>query len=152
MNDAEVLAVFVGFGMRVSESAGDSTGNENRKFDRQRMLFLRELVGKLFEVHTANQFHGDEVNAARFAEMISLNDVGVDEVGDQFRFADKVFDEDLLVGEILANDLDRDALGETASAFLLTFVNNAHPAFAEFAKDFIVKVALDGEQPGHGAR
>ena len=94
----------------------------------------------------------DGVNAARFAEVVGLDDVGVDEVGDELRFADEILDEDLLVREILANDLDRDALGETASAFLLTFVNNAHPAFAEFAKDLVVKVALDGEQPGHGAR
>src|SRR5688572_17887883 len=121
MNYAEMLAVFVGFGMRVSETAGDTAGDENRKFDRQRMLFLRELMRELFEVHPANQFHRDEVDSACFAKVIGLNDVGMDEVGDEFCFADEIFDEDLLIGEILANDLDRNTLGETARAFLLTF-------------------------------
>src|SRR5688500_2221776 len=152
MDNPEMLSVFVSFRMRVSESAGDAAGDENRKFDGERMFLFAELVRELFEVHAANQFHGDEVDSACFAQVIGLNDVGMDEVGDEFCFADKVFNEDLLIGEILANDLDCNTLGETARAFLLTFVNNAHPAFAEFAKDLVVEVALDGEQPWHGAR
>jgi hypothetical protein len=73
----------------------------------------------------------------------------MNEVGDEFRFADKILDEDLLIREILANDLDRYPLREAARATLLAFIDNAHASFAEFANDLVMEIALDREQSGH---
>ena len=62
-----------------------------------------QLLGELFQVHAADQFHGDEIDAVGFAQMIGLDNVGVDQVGDQLGFADEVLDELLLVGVVLAD-------------------------------------------------
>ena len=109
-------------------------------------LFVRQLLRELFEVHAANQLHRDEVNARGFAEMIGLDDVGVDQVRDQLGFADEIIDELFLVGVILANDFDGDAFDEFARAVLLGFVNDAHAAFKNLADDFVAKFVLDCEE------
>src|SRR5262245_59555888 len=83
--------------------------------------------------------------------MVRLDDVGVDEVCDEFGFADEIFDEDVLVGEALANHFDGDAFNEITSSTLLRFVDNSHPAFAQLASDIVSKFALDREQPRHAA-
>ena len=44
----------------------------------------------------------DEANAVGLAEMIGLDDVGVDQVGDELGLADEVLDEHLLAGVIRA--------------------------------------------------
>ena len=44
----------------------------------------------------------DETNAVRLAQMIGLDDVGVDQVGDELGLADEIFDEHLLARVILA--------------------------------------------------
>ena len=82
--------------------------------------------------------------------MVGLDDIGVNQVSDQFGFPDKVIDELLLVGVVLANDLDGDALDETARAQLLDFVNDPHASFVKLAYDLVSKLILDREE-GHGA-
>jgi len=59
--------------------------------------------------------------------MIGLYDVRVDEVGDQFGFPDEVIDELFLVGVVLPNDFNGDALYEFARAMLLRFVHDPMP-------------------------
>jgi hypothetical protein len=81
--------------------------------------------------------------------MIRLDDIGVDEVGDELGFADEVFDELCLVGVILPDDFDGDALDELAGAVLFGFIHDAHAAFKNFADNFVPKVVLNREQ-GHG--
>ena len=78
--------------------------------------------------------------------MIRLDDVGVDQVRHQLGFADEIIDELLLVGVILAHDLDRDALDEFARAVLLGFIDNAHAAFENLADDVVAKFVLDCEE------
>ena len=80
--------------------------------------------------------------------MVGLDDVGVDQVGHQLGFADEVLDELLLVGVVLADDLDGDALDEVAGAVLLGFVDDAHAAFEDLAHDLVAELVLDGEE-GH---
>src|SRR5262249_12891347 len=70
MDNAERLAVFVDFGMRVSESTGDATDDENREFLRKLAFFIDQLLAELFEIHTANQLHCDEINPIGFAQMV----------------------------------------------------------------------------------
>ena len=70
-------------------------------------------------------------------------------IRDQLGFADEVIDELFLVGVILANDFDGDALDEIAGAVLFGFVDDAHAAFENFADDFVAKLVLNCEQASH---
>src|SRR4051812_1554238 len=81
--------------------------------------------------------------------MIGLNDVGVDQVGDELGFTDKIVDELLLVRVILANDLQRDAFDEVTRAALFGLVDDTHAAFENFADDLVPKLILNGEQTSH---
>ena len=80
-----------------------------------------------------------------------LDDVRVDQVGDELGLANEILDEHLLAGVALADDLDGDALDEVPRAVLLGLVNDAHPALENLADDLVAKIALDGEQAGHGS-
>src|SRR2546426_685780 len=82
--------------------------------------------------------------------MVGLNNVGVDQVGNEFGFPDKIIDELLLVCVILPNYFDGDAFDEAARAQLLGFVHHTHSAFKNFANDLVMKFVLDGKQ-GHEA-
>src|SRR6266446_1156004 len=148
VHDAQRLSVLVGFGMGVSQTPCHAAHNEHGQFLRQHPLLIGQLLGKLLEVHTADQFHRDKINASRFAEMVGLDYVGVDQVCHKFGFSDKVIDELLLVSVILPNHFNRDALDEAARAQLLSFVHYAHAAFKNFANDLVMKLVLDGKQ-GH---
>src|SRR5204862_2246277 len=92
----------------------------------------------------------DKINAARFAQMIRLDDIGVDQVGYEFGFANKIINELLLVCVILANHFDSNAFDEAARAQLLGFVHHAHPALKDLANDLVMKLVLHGKQ-GHDA-
>jgi hypothetical protein len=78
--------------------------------------------------------------------MIGLDDVRVDQIGDELGLADEILDEHLLARVMGADDLDGDALGKIARAVLLGFIDNPHAALKDFADDFVVKLALDGEK------
>jgi hypothetical protein len=88
----------------------------------------------------------DEADAVGLAEMVGLDDVRVDQVGDQLGLADEILDEHLLAGEIRADDLDGHALDEVARAVLLGFIHDAHAALKNFADDFVAEFVLDGEE------
>ena len=146
MNDAQRLAVLVGFGVRVGQAARDPAGDEHGEFLWQHTAFVGQMAGELLQIHAANQFHGDETNAVGFAEMIGLDDVRVDQIGDELGLADEILDEHLLARVMGADDLDGDALGEIARAVLLGFIDNPHAALKDFADDFVLKLALNGEE------
>lgn len=111
--------------------------------------FFGEPLGELFEVDAADQLHGDVIGAARLSEVVGLDDVGVDEVGDELGLADEIFDERLLVGVALADDFDGDALDEAARALLLGLIDDAHAALENFADHFVAQFAVDGEEDCH---
>jgi hypothetical protein len=135
--------------MRVSESAHNAAGDENGQFFGQLAAFVFQLLIELLEVRAANQLHRHEIDAVGFAEMIGLDDVGMNEVGYQLGFADEVFNELFLVGVVLADDFDRQALYELAGAVLLGFVHNTHAAFKNLPDDLVAKLILNGEE-SHG--
>ena len=149
MDDAEGFAGVIGLGMGVSQAAGDAAGDEDGQFRGQHAVFLRQLLGELFQVHAVDQFHADEVKPARLAQMIGLDDVGVDQVGHQLGLADEILDELLLVGVILADDFHGHAFDEVARAVLLGLVNDAHAALENLADDFVAELVLYGKQPCH---
>jgi len=107
---------------------------------------LAMLVDEDLEVHAADELHHHEILPAHLAEMVGLDDVGVDEVGDEFGFADEVFDELLLVGVVLADDFNGEAFDEIAGAMLFGFVDDPHAALENFADDVVVKLVLNGEE------
>ena len=78
--------------------------------------------------------------------MVGLDDVGVDQIGDELGLADEVLDEHLLAGEVGADDLDRHALDEIARAVLFRLIDDAHAALKNFADDFVAELALDREE------
>ena len=119
VDDAQRFAVLVGLGVRVGQPARDAAGDEHGQFLRQLAFPVGELARELLQIHAANQFHADETNAVGLAEMIGLDDVRVDQVGDELGLADEVLDEHLLAGEIRADDFDGHALDEFARAVLL---------------------------------
>src|ERR1041385_5937956 len=102
--------------MRIRQPARDPADDKNREFLGQLLLLVLKLRLKLFEVHAANEFHCDEKHAARLAKVIRLNNVGVNQIGNELRLTDKILDELFLVGIILANDLDGDALAKFTRA------------------------------------
>ncbi len=78
--------------------------------------------------------------------MVGLDDVGVDEVGDELGLADEIINELLLARVVLADDLDGDAFYEVARAVLFRLVHDAHAALENLADDLVAELALDGEQ------
>src|SRR5688500_3326312 len=129
MHEADRLAMTISLRVRISKATRHAAGDEHRNLHRQGALARRKLILELLEVHAADQLHGHEKRAVRFAEMISLNDVRVNQVRDQPGFADEIINKLLLVGVGLANDFDGHALYETARAVLFRFVNDTHAAF-----------------------
>ena len=104
------------------------------------------MLGELLQIHAADQFHADEIDAVGLAQVVGLDDVRVDQVGDELGLADEVLDEQLLAGVIRADDLDGHALDEVARAVLLGFIDDAHAALKNLADDLVAELALDGEQ------
>ncbi len=78
--------------------------------------------------------------------MVGLDDVRMDQVGDQFGLADEVLDEHLLAGEIGPDDLDGHALDKISRAMLFGFIDHAHAAFKNFADHIVAEVALNREE------
>jgi hypothetical protein len=78
--------------------------------------------------------------------MIRLDDVRVNQIGDELGFADEILDEHLLGRETRPNDFDGDPFDEFLRAVLLGLIDDAHAALKDFAGDFVVKFVLDCEQ------
>src|SRR5674476_1554511 len=70
----------------------------------------------------------------------------MDQIGHQLGFADEVLDELPLVGIVLADHLDGDALDEFARAELLGLIDNPHAALDDQAHDLVAELVLDCEQ------
>ncbi len=132
--------------MGVSQAARDAAGNEHGQFLGQRAAFVGELMRELFQVHAPDQFHRNESHAVRLAKLVGLDDVRVNQVGDELGLADKILEEHFLAGEIGADDFDGDAFDKSARAVLLGFIHDAHAALKNFADDFIAEFVLDGEK------
>ncbi len=149
MHDAQRLAVFVRLGMRISQPAYDTAGDEDTYIHRKDPLFVMQLLTELFEVHAPNQLHGDVIDPFGLTEVIRLDDVGVDEIGHELGFADEIIDELFLVRITLADDFDRQALDEVARPVLLGLIDDAHAAFINLAHDVISQIAVNAEQGTH---
>src|SRR5690606_28534915 len=93
---------------------------------------------ELFQVHAAHKFHDHEILPVGEAEVVSLDDAGVNQVGHQTGFADEVFLKFGNGGVFFANELNRHGLSKVAGAELGCFVNHAHAAFCDLTDEFVV--------------
>ena len=140
-----VLPGVVGLRVGVSQSARHAAGDEDGQFHRDDAPLVGHLVGELLQIDAVDQFHADEVKPARLAQMVGLDDVGVDEVGHELGLADEILDELLLAGVILPDDFHRHALDKVARAVLLGFVHHAHSPLENLADYLVAELALNGK-------
>src|SRR5262249_46893977 len=145
VDNAQRLAVLVGLRMGVGQAAGHAAGNEHRQFLGQDLTLVRELVGKLLKIHSPNEFHGDKRHAVRLAQLVGLDDVGVNQVRHQLRLANEVLNEHLLAGEVWTDNFDGDAFDKITRPQLLGLVHNSHTTLKNFADDVVAEFVLDRE-------
>jgi hypothetical protein len=104
---------------------------------------------ELLQVHTRDVFHHHEVLPADLAEVVGLDDVGVDEVGHEPGLADEVLLELLDRRVLLADQFDRDDLLEISGAALVGHVDDTHAALRELLDHLIVDFVEDVFDRGH---
>jgi hypothetical protein len=156
MDDGQRLAQGVGLGVRVGQAAAEAADDENGEIDGhpapQQLVPRQELL----QVHPVHILHHHEILAGNGAQVVGLDDVGVDEVGHQARFPHKVRLELGHGRETLLDDLDGDELAKVPHAGLVGLVDNAHPALGDLADQpvsyAVHDVALDSHPNGILAR
>jgi hypothetical protein len=104
------------------------------------------LMGELIQVYATDQFHRNETHAVRLTKLVSLDDVGMDQIGHKLGFTDEILDEHLLAREAWTDDFNGNAFYKITRAVLLAFIDDTHPALKNFAGDFVTKFVLDREQ------
>src|SRR6185503_9577812 len=114
--------------MRVLESPADPAHDERPEVDRHLQAELEMARHELLQVHALHVLHGDVEGLLYHAELVDLDDVLVDEVGDELGLADKHLDEVAVPREALADGLDRDLLLESLGAVEDRLVDRAHAA------------------------
>lgn len=90
---------------------------------------------EFLKVDAVRVFHGHEILPTHLSEVVSLNDIRVNQASHEPRFTDEVRAEFVDFGVFLANQFDRDALYELVSSVLLRIINNADPAFCNDLND-----------------
>ena len=150
VDDVEMAALAVAFGVRVGEAARDARRDEHGEIDGHGDPLPPVLLDELLEVHPAHELHDHVVLPADLPEVIGLDDVGVNEVRDQARLADEVVLEFLDGRVLLANELHRDHLAEVAGPELHRLVDHAHAPFRELAGHLIPQLTGDLLKCRHG--
>jgi hypothetical protein len=72
--------------------------------------------------------------------MVGLDNVGMDQVGDEASFADEVFLEFLDRGILFTNQLNRYHFTKIAGTELMRFINDSHAAIRNLARHLIMKL------------
>ena len=143
VDDIEMPAVAITLGVGVGEAACDARDDEGREIDRNLAAELPVLLQEVLEIHTPHKFHHHEILSAGLPKVVGLDDVGMDEVGNEPGLADEVILE-LLDGRILlANQLNGHDLAEIARAPLQRFEDKAHPTLGNLPSHLIVELAED---------
>ena len=111
---------------------------------------LAVAFDELLEVDATDKFHDHEVLATDVAEVVGLDDVGVDQIGDEAGFTDEILLKLFEGGVFFANEFHRDDFSEIARAELDRFVNDAHPALCDFTSHLVMEFVEDVLDGGHG--
>jgi hypothetical protein len=88
--------------------------------------------------------------ATDVAEVVGLDDVGVDQIGDEAGFTDEILLKLFEGGVFFADEFHRDDFSEIARAELDRFVNDAHPALCDFTSHLVMEFVEDVLDGGHG--
>jgi len=121
----------------MSEGAGDPGNEEGGKIPWDRGLEGAVLEEELLKIDPVDIFHDHEILTMSLSEVVGLDNVGVDEVGDEFGFTDEVLLKEGLAGVFLADDFQGDPLPESVGAFLKGLVDTAHAALRDRAKQAV---------------
>jgi hypothetical protein len=78
MDDVEMPTVPVAFVMGVSEASRDSRNDKCSEVYRHLFPELAVTLDELLQVNSPHKFHHHKILPANLAEMVGLNDVGVD--------------------------------------------------------------------------
>jgi hypothetical protein len=96
------------------------------------------LLQELLDVLAAHILHDHEVLAADLAQVVGLDDVGVDQVGDEPGLPDEILLEFGDRGVLLADQLHGDRLPELPGPVLVGLVHDAHAALRDLADHLVV--------------
>ena len=145
-------AVAITFVVGVSEPSGDARNDERGEIDRHLFAKLAVAFDELLQIHAPHKLHHHEILAAHLSQVVSLNDVGVDQVGDESGFADEIVLELFDCRVFFPDQFDGDDFAEISRAELHRFVNQAHSAFRDLSGHLIVEFAEDVFDCCHGVR
>ena len=131
--------------MRVGKSASDPRGDKNSQFLWQLSILFLKLVDELLQVRPLDQLHADEVILLLgFAEVIGLDDIGMDKIGHQLGFPDEVLNKEFLGGKALTNHLDGHPLHELIRPVLLRLIDDPHTAFEDCINNLVANRTFNG--------
>jgi hypothetical protein len=133
VDDAQRGAVLVALRVRVFEAAADAGDDERAQLVRDLLAQLDVAVHELLNVDAVHELHRDVVLVADAAQLVDLDDVLVDQVGDELGLADEHVDEVPVARELLADGLDRDGFFEPFGAEQVGLVDGAHAAVGDLA-------------------
>ena len=134
MDDAQQSALVVLLAVGVSQTPANSRNDEDRQVGGHVLFGFDVPVKELFQVPTGDELHGHEILFAHLAQMISLHDVGVNQVGHQFGFSDEVVSEFFDGGVFLTDEFDRDDFAKASDSTLHRFVNHPHSTFGNLTR------------------
>lgn len=121
----------------MGEGAGDAGNEEGGEIPWDGGLEGAVLEKELLKVDAMDIFHDDKILIMSLSEMVGLDDVGVDEIGDKFGLADEVLLKKGLAGIFLADDFQGDPFLERVGAFLKGLVDTPHAALRNWAKEAV---------------
>ena len=92
---------------------------------------------KLLQVHASHVLHHHEILVVELTKVVGLDDVGVDQVGDEPGLADEVFLKLGDGGELFADKFNGNLFTKSSGADLEAFVDDAHAARRDLADEFV---------------
>ena len=120
--------------MRGVEGIGDFDSQFEQGFE-----FHRPSTDAMLQGHAVEKLHGDKGLAVLFSDVVNGADVGMVQCGRSLGFALKSSQDLGVAGDFFGEELQRD---ETMEAGVFSFVNDSHPATAEFFDDSVVRDSL----------
>ena len=119
----------------------ERVGNFDAEIEEKLQIHGAAADGMLqsFAVET---FHGQVGLAVGFADVVNGADVGMIQRGGGARFAAEAFERLRVFGQFIGEEFQRD---EAAEVGVLSLVNHAHAATAEFFDDAVVRDGLANE-------
>jgi hypothetical protein len=131
VHDAEGAAEFVAAGVGVGEAGRDLVGDVRGDDDGDALAVAADGVDQAHEVLALDELHRQVEAAVDLAEVEDLDDVGVVEAEGDLRLVDEHPRELGLVGELLADLLDDDALDQALGDRDVGEVDLGHAALAD---------------------